>query len=159
MLNRFYVNPILPAQNGDRARAFYRDVLGLDLLTDPADDPMVFGASGGSSIALSALPDRVPPPYPMISFAVTGIEELVAALKARGATFQPPVPGTFAGVEGKVTGDILNFGPVKSAFYRTRKAMCSHPMSSSAEPSTRYRRAAFPICPDPLAAAPRPSPC
>ena len=30
MLNRFYVNPILPAQDGDRARRFYRDVLGLD---------------------------------------------------------------------------------------------------------------------------------
>lgn len=27
MLNRFYVNPILPAQDGDRARIFYRDVL------------------------------------------------------------------------------------------------------------------------------------
>ena len=116
MLNRFYVNPILPAQNADRARTFYRDVLGLDLLSGPADDPMVFGAAGGSSIALSELPDRVPPPYPMISFMVTGIEELVASLKARGATFRPPTPASFAGVEGKVAGDILDFGTVKSAF-------------------------------------------
>jgi len=29
MLNRFYVNPILPAQDADRARTFYRDVLAL----------------------------------------------------------------------------------------------------------------------------------
>ena len=116
MLNRFYVNPILPAQNADRARTFYRDVLGLDLLSGPADDPMVFGAAGGSSIALSELPDRVPPPYPMISFMVTGIEELVVSLKARGATFRPPAPASFAGVEGKVVGDILDFGTVKSAF-------------------------------------------
>ena len=116
MLNRFYVNPILPAQNADRARTFYRDVLGLDLLSGPADDPMVFGAAGGSSIALSELPDRVPPPYPMISFMVTGIEELVAALKARGATFRPPAPASFAGMEGKLAGDILDFGTVKSAF-------------------------------------------
>ena len=118
MLQRFYVNPILPAQNGDRARAFYRDVLGLDLLSGPAEDPMVFGAAGGSTIALSEIPDRVPPSYPIISFIVTGIEELVASLKARGANFQPPSPASFGGVEGKVAGDIIDFGQVKSALLR-----------------------------------------
>ena len=118
MLNRFYVNPILPAQDGDRARRFYRDVLGLDLLTGPTDDPMVFGAANGSSIALSEMPDRVPPPYPVISFMVTGIEEVVEGLKARGATFQSPAPGSFAGVEGKATGDVMDFGPAKSAFLK-----------------------------------------
>jgi catechol 2,3-dioxygenase-like lactoylglutathione lyase family enzyme len=82
MLNRFYLNPILPAQDGDRARTFYRDVLGLDLLTGPTDDPMVFGAASGSSIALTELPDRVPPPYPMVSFMVEDIENLVETLKA-----------------------------------------------------------------------------
>ena len=118
MLNRFYVNPILPAQDGDRARRFYRDVLGLDLLTGPTDDPMVFGAAEGSSVALSEMPDRTPPPYPMISFMVTGIEEVVDALKARGATFQPLGPGSFAGVEGKATGDVMDFGAAKSAFLK-----------------------------------------
>lgn len=116
MLNRFYVNPILPAQDGDRARTFYRDVLGLDLLSGPADDPMVFGAASGSSIALSEMPDRIPPPYPMISFMVTGIEELVESLKARGANFQPPAPSSFAGVDGLPSGDVMDFGQVKSAF-------------------------------------------
>jgi hypothetical protein len=52
MLNRFYVNPILPAQDGNRARIFYRDVLSLDLLSGPAEDPMAFGAASGSSIVL-----------------------------------------------------------------------------------------------------------
>ena len=118
MLNRFYVNPILPAQDGDRARRFYRDVLGLDLLTGPTDDPMVFGAANGSCIALSEMPDRVPPPYPMISFMVTGIEDVVAGLGARGATFQVPAPASFAGVEGRTTGDVMDFGPAKSAFLK-----------------------------------------
>lgn len=90
MLNRFYVNPTLPAQDGDRARSFYRDVLGLDLLTGPTDDPMVFGAASGSSIALSEIPDRVPPNYPVVSFMVEGIEGLVAELKSRGASFLAP---------------------------------------------------------------------
>ena len=58
MLNRFYVNPILPAQDGDRARRFYRDVLGLDLLTGPTDDPMVFGAAEGSSVGVVIVRDH-----------------------------------------------------------------------------------------------------
>ena len=118
MLNRFYVNPILPAQDGDRARTFYRDVLGLDLLTGPTDDPMVFGAAGGSSIALSEMPDRVPPPYPVVSFMVTGIEEIVDSLKARGVAFQPVSAASFAGVQGKVVGDVMDFGQAKSAFLK-----------------------------------------
>jgi catechol 2,3-dioxygenase-like lactoylglutathione lyase family enzyme len=118
MLNRFYLNPILPAQDGDRARTFYRDVLGLDLLTGPTDDPMVFGAAAGSSVALSEIPDRVPPPYPMVSFMVEDIETLVETLKARGAIFQHPGPGSFAGIEGKATGDVIDFGAVKSAFLK-----------------------------------------
>lgn len=116
MLNRFYVNPILPAQDGDRARNFYRDVLGLDLLTGPTDDPMVFGAASGSSIALSEIPDRVPPTYPVVSFMVEDIEGLVAELKSRGANFLAPAAGSFAGVEGKATAEVMDFGAVKSAF-------------------------------------------
>ncbi|MGO4193710.1 VOC family protein [Arthrobacter sp. YAF17] len=92
--------------------------LGLDLLTGPSDDPMIFGAAEGSSIALSEMRDRTPPPYPMISFMVTGIEELVEALKARGATFQPLGPASFAGVEGKASGDVMDFGQAKSAFLK-----------------------------------------
>lgn len=118
MLNRFYVNPILPAQDGDRARNFYRDVLGLDLLTGPTDDPMVFGAASGSSIALSEIPDRVPPTYPVVSFMVEGIEGLVAELKSRGASFLAPAAGSFAGVEGKSTAEVMDFGAVKSAFLK-----------------------------------------
>jgi catechol 2,3-dioxygenase-like lactoylglutathione lyase family enzyme len=116
MLNRFYVTPILPAQDGDRARNFYRDVLGLDLLTGPTDDPMVFGAASGSSIALSEIPDRVPPTYPVVSFMVKNIEDLVASLRARGATFRVPGAGSFAGVEGKRADEVIDFGAVKSAF-------------------------------------------
>lgn len=118
MLNRFYVNPILPAQDGDRARNFYRDVLGLDLLTGPTDDPMVFGAASGSSIALSEIPDRVPPTYPVVSFMVEGIEGLVSELKSRGASFLAPAAGSFAGIEGKAAAEVMDFGAVKSAFLK-----------------------------------------
>jgi catechol 2,3-dioxygenase-like lactoylglutathione lyase family enzyme len=117
VLGNFPVNPVLPAQNGDRARAFYRDVLGLMLLSGPDDDPMMFRAGVGTTIVVTELPDRVPPPFPMISFTVTGIEELVEALAARGAQFQPLDPSaSFAGTAGVARGAVMDFGPVKSAF-------------------------------------------
>jgi len=117
VLDRFSVNPILPAQDGDRARAFYRDVLGLQLVSGPNDDPIMFRAGSDTSIVISEIPDRIPPPYPVVSFTVERIEELVDALKARGATFQPLASSaSFAGQEGSRDGEVMDFGPVKSAF-------------------------------------------
>jgi catechol 2,3-dioxygenase-like lactoylglutathione lyase family enzyme len=116
MLNDFPVNPVLPAQDGERARAFYRDVLGLTLVSGPTDDPMMFVAGKGTSIVVTELPDRTPPPYPMVSFLVEGIEDLVAGLKQRGATFQSIGPASFAGQSGQSSGEVMDFGPVKSAF-------------------------------------------
>jgi catechol 2,3-dioxygenase-like lactoylglutathione lyase family enzyme len=119
VLDSFPVNPVLPAQDGDRARAFYRDVLGLKLVSGPADDPMMFSAARGTSIVLTELPDRTPPPYPVVSFLVERIEGLVEGLKARGATFQPlPDSTSFAGQAGVRHGEVTDFGPVKSALVR-----------------------------------------
>jgi catechol 2,3-dioxygenase-like lactoylglutathione lyase family enzyme len=119
VLDRFPVNPVLPAQDGARARAFYRDVLGLQLVSGPHDDPMMFLAGAGTTIVVTELPDRQPPPYPVVSFLVTGIESLVEELAERGATFEP-IPGSesFAGVAGVARGVVTDFGPVKSAFVR-----------------------------------------
>jgi catechol 2,3-dioxygenase-like lactoylglutathione lyase family enzyme len=119
MLDRFPLNPVLPAQDGGRARTFYRDVLGLELLSGPADDPMMFRAGLGSCIVITEIPDRVPPDYPVVSFLVEGIEELVRELTRRGATFAPlPGAATFAGREGDTRDLVTDFGSVKSAFVK-----------------------------------------
>jgi catechol 2,3-dioxygenase-like lactoylglutathione lyase family enzyme len=119
LLHRFPLNPVLPAKDGDRARAFYRDVLGLELLSGPKDDPMMFGAGNGSTLVVTEIPDREPPPYPVVSFLVEDIEELVAELRARGAEMAPlPGSASFAGAEGARSGDVVDFGPIKSAFVR-----------------------------------------
>jgi hypothetical protein len=49
VLTSFPLTPILPAQDGARAEAFYRDVLGLHQLSPPGADPMAFGAGNGSN--------------------------------------------------------------------------------------------------------------
>lgn len=112
------LNPILPAQDGDRARTFYRDVLGLTLLSGPGQDPMMFQAGNGSLIVLSEMPDRTPPSYPVVSFMVTGIEQLTEELAARGAEFGPLGAGSFAGVEGVNRGRVMDFGAVKSSWFQ-----------------------------------------
>jgi catechol 2,3-dioxygenase-like lactoylglutathione lyase family enzyme len=119
MLADYPLNPVLPAQDGQRARAFYRDVLGLRLLSGPDDDPMMFQAGEGTTIVVTELPDRMPPPYPVVSFLVRDIERLVAELAERGAAFEPlPGSAAFAGQAGHSQGVVMDFGPVKSAFVR-----------------------------------------
>ena len=118
MLADCYANPVLPAKNGDRARAFYRDVLGLTLVTGPSDDPIVFSAGSGTTLLVTEMPDREPAGYATVSFLVTGIEAVVTELAARGVEFVLPDSSSFQGVEGTVEGAITDYGPVKSVWLR-----------------------------------------
>jgi catechol 2,3-dioxygenase-like lactoylglutathione lyase family enzyme len=113
-----YANVVLPARDGDRARAFYRDVLGLRLMSGPADDPMMFQAGAGTGVLVTEMPGREPADYATVSFLVTGIEALVAELRRRGVEFVPTDSGTFQGQQGTVSGGVIDFGPVKSAWLR-----------------------------------------
>jgi catechol 2,3-dioxygenase-like lactoylglutathione lyase family enzyme len=112
------LNPILPAQDAARAERFYRDVLGLEQVTPAGADPMAFRAGEGTTIMLSELRNRQPPPYPVVSFNVTGIEELASELEARDVQFEALDVSSFRGLEGRVEGKVTDFGPVKSAWFR-----------------------------------------
>jgi catechol 2,3-dioxygenase-like lactoylglutathione lyase family enzyme len=118
VLAPFPLNPILPAQDGPRAEAFYRDVLGLRQLSPPGADPMAFAAGNESMVVLTELRDRTPPPFPVVAFLVSGIEDLVRGLEARGVEFVAPQPASFAGTEGRIDGHVIDFGAVKSTWLR-----------------------------------------
>ncbi len=77
---------------------------------------MMFAAGANTSVVLTEIADRDPPPYPVVSFIVQGIDGLVKALKERGARFQPLPESSFAGQAGARRGEITDFGPVKSAW-------------------------------------------
>ena len=94
-------------------------MLGLDLVSGPDDDPIMFLAGGGTAIVITELPDRIPPPYPVVSFLVTEIEGLVEQLRSRGAGFESlPDASSFAGQVGTRAGDVIDFGPVKTAWLK-----------------------------------------
>jgi predicted enzyme related to lactoylglutathione lyase len=118
VLGDYPLNPILPAADGARAENFYRDVLELHQVSPPGADPMLFEAGDGTKVALTELPDRKPPDYPLISFTVRGIEGLVAELERRGVDLLVPEASSFRGVGGEVGGFITDYGPVKSAMFR-----------------------------------------
>ena len=118
MLASFPLNPILPAQDAARAEAFYRDVLGLRQLSPPGADPMAFVAGNGSMVVLSELRDREPPPYPVVSFLVEGIDDVVRGLAELGVEFVAPDAQSFAGVEGAREGQVIDFGAVRSTWLR-----------------------------------------
>jgi catechol 2,3-dioxygenase-like lactoylglutathione lyase family enzyme len=118
MLERFPMNPVLAAKDGDRARTFYRDTLGLTLLSGPQDDPMMFQAGGGSTVVVTEIPDRVPPDYAVVSFLVEDIEGLVAELARRGVEFVAPEESSFQGVAGRIAGHVIDYGAVKSTWFR-----------------------------------------
>jgi len=118
MLDQFFVNTVVPAQDGKHARAFYRDVLGLKLLPSPIEDPMMFEAGAGTALLITEMPERTPAAYATVSFMVTGIEELVRRLEARGVIFEDQGTSSFQGKTGMVANHITDYGPVKSAWFK-----------------------------------------
>ncbi len=119
MLSRFPLNPVLPAEDGDRARAFYRDVLGLTLVSGPHDDPMMFTAAEGTRVLVTEIPDRTPSDHAVVAFLVDGLDEIVEELLRRGVSFRDPGAerGSFAGQAGRAEGVITDYGPVRSTWF------------------------------------------
>jgi catechol 2,3-dioxygenase-like lactoylglutathione lyase family enzyme len=68
-----------------RATAFYRDVLGLPLISD--DQFAAVFRSGGTTLRVSTVPDFEPHGHTMLGFRVSDVRETVRALKAAGASF------------------------------------------------------------------------
>lgn len=82
----------LPAQDLDRARAFYAEKLGLD----PADERPggILYRVGDTEFALFASGGRATGDHTQMGFEVEDLEATVAELKARGVVFEEvDVPG------------------------------------------------------------------
>jgi catechol 2,3-dioxygenase-like lactoylglutathione lyase family enzyme len=70
----------------DKARAFYTDVLGLEVET--ANGMLTLHLGGGTNVLVYPKPGHVPASYTVLNFPVPDIEAAVDELTARGVQFQ-----------------------------------------------------------------------
>src|ERR1051326_6437328 len=72
---------IICVRDRERARPFYRDILGLTLVHE--DNFAAVFEAGGVTIRVSTVPDFTPHEHTMMGFKVADIAETVKALAAR----------------------------------------------------------------------------
>ena len=90
----------LPAQDLDRARAFYRDKLGLEPVEEREGGLRYLCAAGEFHLFLST--GTAPGTFTQMGFEVENIEAVVAHLRSRGVVFEVfDLPG-FEVEEGRV---------------------------------------------------------
>jgi catechol 2,3-dioxygenase-like lactoylglutathione lyase family enzyme len=102
----------LPAQDVERARAFYRDVLGFE----PARDHQshLFYECGGASFLVFPSSGSPSGTHDQLGFAVDDVEATAATLRDRGVeleTYEAPPGCSFR-------DGIMDYGPVKAAWFK-----------------------------------------
>jgi len=96
--------------DADRARAFYRDTLGLELISEDSF-ALVFRA-GANTLRISSVPALTPAPHTVLGWLVEDIVNTVAVLHQRGVGF-----ATYPGLEQDEAG-ICRFPGARVAWLR-----------------------------------------
>jgi predicted enzyme related to lactoylglutathione lyase len=101
MLSESPVFPILLSLDLDASRAFYHDVLGLEIAREDEDDRIVFRAGGGTQIAVTKSTVGTSDSQTQMAWRVADIRAAVAELRARGVRIEEyvaPDPVTTDGI-------------------------------------------------------------
>ncbi len=86
MLSNEKLVAFVSTTNADRARAFYRDVLGLRLVLE---DQFALGfESNGAPLRVALAKEVTPAPYTVLAWDVKDIRATVTELKQAGVTFE-----------------------------------------------------------------------
>jgi catechol 2,3-dioxygenase-like lactoylglutathione lyase family enzyme len=102
----------LPAQDVERARAFYRDVLGFEPVRDHQNH--LFYECGGASFLVYPSSGSPSGTHDQLGFAVDDVETTAAQLRSRGVeleTYQAPPGCAFR-------DGIMDYGAVKGAWFK-----------------------------------------
>jgi len=101
MLGDHPVFPILLSKDLDATRAFYHDVLGLEILREDADDRIVFRCGGGTQLAVTLSTVGTSDTQTQMAWRVPDINSAVVDLRAQGVRIEEytaPDPVTTDGV-------------------------------------------------------------
>jgi catechol 2,3-dioxygenase-like lactoylglutathione lyase family enzyme len=102
----------LPAQDVERARAFYRDVLGFEPVRE--NHGHLFYDCGGASFLVFPSSGSPSGTHDQLGFVVEDVEAAVAELRAHGVAFETyePRPGA------SFRDGIMDMGSVKAAWFK-----------------------------------------
>jgi catechol 2,3-dioxygenase-like lactoylglutathione lyase family enzyme len=101
MLSESPVFPILLSKDLDASRAFYRDVLGLEIAREDPDDRIVFRSGGGTQLVVTLSTVGSADTQTQLAWRVPDIHAAIADLRARGVRieeYDAPDPVTVDGV-------------------------------------------------------------
>jgi catechol 2,3-dioxygenase-like lactoylglutathione lyase family enzyme len=113
---------ILPVRDMARARRFYEERLGLEVVGGKPDGKFVYRC-GGTEIALIPKPEGTKAQHTALSFRVDEIGSAVAGLKARGVAFADyDLPGL------KTVEHVCVLGSEKAAWFEDTEGniLCLH---------------------------------
>jgi catechol 2,3-dioxygenase-like lactoylglutathione lyase family enzyme len=114
MLERFPVHASVAAANVDRARAWYRDRLGVEpKMTDPGGG-MWFEFAGATWLYVYPTTFAGTAKNTVAGWAVTGIEDVMRDLRGRGVVFEEYDLPNLKTVDGLATWD----GVAKAAWFK-----------------------------------------
>ncbi len=86
MLGSSHIVAFVPITDGDRARAFYEGVLGLQFVKDDGF-AVVFDANG-IMVRAAKMKEVKPAQFTILGWQVSGIEDVARALAAKGVKFE-----------------------------------------------------------------------
>jgi predicted enzyme related to lactoylglutathione lyase len=112
MLANFRVGPTIPASDMERAKAFYKDKLGLTS-SEETTGGVVFESGGGTGIMLFPSPNAGKCPTTYAGWEVEDLEAVVADLKSKGVVFEEYDTPDYKTVDG-----IASFGDAKAAWFK-----------------------------------------
>lgn len=113
MFNQSRVAAMLPAQDLKRAKAFYRDKLGLTPTQEMGDDLVLYMMGSGTGFIVYRTQGKAPGSYTQLFVEVSDVEQAVKDLRARGVKFEEyDIPGL------KTVDGIADIGGSKAAWLK-----------------------------------------
>lgn len=87
MLSTSKLTAFIGVRDPDRAKQFYRNTLGLTLVSEELPFALVFDASG-TVLRVTLVPHVVAAPYTVLGWQVADIAEKVTSLQGSGVVFE-----------------------------------------------------------------------
>ncbi|MFC0505148.1 VOC family protein [Micromonospora costi] len=111
MLTDAPVQAAIPASDIERAKAFYRDTLGLAVLRETQD--AVHLESGGTQLFIYPTANAGQAPHTLAAWSVADLDAEMADLRGRGVTFEEyDLPGL------KTTNGVAEFAAMRGAWFK-----------------------------------------